>query len=62
MDNLPMLDPKPLLKRALRRREVAWEMYMYFVRRHDATQAEEQIKKFRFWTEEVRIYGRLVNK
>lgn len=62
MDNLPMLDPKPLLNRALRRREVAWQFYLYFLRRHDAAQAAEQAEKFRFWTEEVRIYGRLIRK
>ena len=62
MDNLPMLDPRPLLKNALRRREIAWEFYIHFLRRHDAAQTAEWAERFRFWTEEVRVYGRLVNK
>lgn len=62
MTDLPMLDPKPLLKKALRRREVAWEFYLFFLRRHDAAQATEQAENFRFWTEEVRVLNRLIRK
>lgn len=60
MNNLPMLDPKKLLRTALRRRQIWWQFYLLFLRRHDPAQAEQAIKEFRFWTEEVRVYGRLV--
>lgn len=62
MNDLPMMDPKPLLEKALRRREVAWEFYIKFLHRHNAAQAAEWADEFRFWTEEVRVLGRLIRK
>lgn len=62
MNDLPMLDPEPLLKKALRRRETAWYFYLKSLHRHNAVQTAEWTEEFRFWDAEVKMYGRLVKE